>query len=272
VRQPYVGFVTVARKLFPDALRPSSLFGAQGVSPGATIHSTARLESAVMVDPGAVIGPESEIGSGTVIGPNVVIGPKVKIGRDCAIGAGASVMHALLGDRVILHPGCRIGQDGFGFLPTPTGAIKVPQLRRVIIQDNVEIGANTTIDRGQIRDTVIGEGTKIDNLVQIGHNVTIGRFCLLASQTGISGSTEVGDYVMMGGQVGISDNKKIGNGVVLAGRAGVTSDVPNNQRWGGFPARPVRDWLKAEAVLRQLARERGAAGEQDADADERGTE
>src|SRR5262249_35122936 len=151
-----------------------------------------------------------------VIGPAVVIGPDVRIGRDCAIGAGVTVSHALIGDRVVLYPGARIGQDGFGYLPSPKGHGKIPQIRRVIIQDDVEIGANSTIDRGSVRDTVIGEGTKIDNLVHIAHNVEIGRHCLLAAFAGISGSVVIGDFVAMGGRVGIIDNVKIGTGAMLA--------------------------------------------------------
>ena len=185
---PYPAFVAVTRKLFPDMLRPSSLFGTEGRAAGAQVHPTARLESGVTVDPFAVIGPRAEIGAGTLIGPGAVIGPDVRIGRDCAIGANASVLCALIGDRVIIHPGARIGQDGFGYLPSAKGYQKIPQTRRVIVQDDVEIGANSTIDRGASRDTVIGEGTKIDNLVQIGHNTRIGRHCVIVSQTGISGS------------------------------------------------------------------------------------
>jgi UDP-3-O-[3-hydroxymyristoyl] glucosamine N-acyltransferase len=169
-------------------------------------------------------------------------------------------MHALIGDRVIIHPGCRIGQDGFGYLPDRGGPIKIPQTRRVIIQDDVEIGANTTIDRGGTRDTVIGEGTKIDNLVQIGHNCSIGRYCFIVSQTGISGSVDVGDYVMLGGQVGIADHLSIGTGAKLGARSGVISDVPAGVQWGGFPARPFREWLKAEAIVGRLVRGRGRAG------------
>jgi len=168
--QPYPAFVAVTRKLFANLLRPTSLFGMTGRAASAQIDPTARLEAGVVVDPLAVIGPRAGIGAGTLIGPGVVIGPDVHIGRHCAIGAHASVLHALIGDRVIIHPGVRIGQDGFGFLPTRHGHQKIPQTRRVIIQDEVEIGANTTIDRGATRDTVVGEGTKIDNLVQIGHN------------------------------------------------------------------------------------------------------
>jgi UDP-3-O-[3-hydroxymyristoyl] glucosamine N-acyltransferase len=254
VAEPYRAFVTVARALFPAAQRPSSLFGADGIAAGATVHPTARLEQGVVVDPGVVIGPGAEIGAGSVIAANAVIGPQVRIGRQCAIGAGASLMHALVGDRVIIHPGCRIGQDGFGFLPDRAGSIKIPQTRRVIIQDDVEIGANTTIDRGSTRDTVVGEGTKIDNLVQIGHNCSIGRHCFIVSQTGISGSVEVGDHVMLGGQVGIADHLTIGTGAKLGARSGVITDVPPGVQWGGFPARPFREWLKAEAIVGKMVR------------------
>ena len=162
-------------KLFPSATRPGSSFGETGVSPSALVHPSAKLEPGVIVDPGAVIGPGAQIGSGTVIGAGAVIGPNVCVGRNGAIGATATIAAALIGDRVIIHPGAHIGQDGFGFALGPRGHLKVPQVGRVIIQDDVEIGAGTTIDRGANRDTVIGEGAKIDNLVQIGHNVAVGR-------------------------------------------------------------------------------------------------
>ena len=255
--QPYRAFVIVARTLFPTSHRPSSLFGVVGLGAGATVHATARLERDVTVDPGVVIGPGAEIGAGTVIAANAVIGPGVRIGRDCSIGAGATLMCTLIGDRVIIHPGCRIGQDGFGYVPDRKGALKVPQTRRVIIQDDVEIGANTTIDRGGSRDTVIGEGTKIDNLVQIGHNCSIGRHCFIVSQTGISGSVDVGDYAMLGGQVGIADHLTIGSRAKLGARSGVITDVPAGVQWGGFPARPFRDWLKTEVLLARLVRQTG---------------
>jgi UDP-3-O-[3-hydroxymyristoyl] glucosamine N-acyltransferase len=261
---PYPAFVAVARKLFPDALRPSSLFGMRGRAETAQVHPTARLEAGVTVDPFAVIGPRAEIGSGTLIGPGAVIGPDVRIGRDCAIGANASVLCALIGDRVIVHPGARIGQDGFGYLPSAKGHQKIPQTRRVIIQDDVEIGANATIDRGASRDTVIGEGTKIDNLVQIGHNTTIGRHCVIVSQTGISGSVTVGDFVTMAGQVGIADHLTIGSGAVLGAKSGVMSNVPAKARWGGFPARPAREWLKGVAVVRKMVLRGDDGGGQEA--------
>jgi UDP-3-O-[3-hydroxymyristoyl] glucosamine N-acyltransferase len=255
--EPHRAFVTVARALFPGALLPSSLFGESGRSALAQVHPSARLEAGVIVDPLAVIGPRAEIGTGTVIAATAVIGPGVCIGRDCAVGAGATILHALIGDRVIIHPGVRIGQDGFGFLPGPHGHQKIPQTRRVIIQDDVEIGANSTVDRGSTRDTVIGEGTKIDNLVQIAHNVSVGRRCLIASQTGIAGSAIVGDFVMMGGQVGVVDHAVVGDGAAIGGRAGVMWDVPAKANWAGHPAVPVREWLRGHAVLRRLVRGAG---------------
>jgi UDP-3-O-[3-hydroxymyristoyl] glucosamine N-acyltransferase len=260
---PYRAFVAVAEKLYPAAMRPSSLFEASGISPNALVHPSARLENGVVIDPAAIIGPRAEIGAGTTIAAGAVIGPEVRIGRDCAIGACATIVHALIGDRVIIHAGVRIGQDGFGYLPGPKGHGKVPQVARVIIQDGVELGANTTIDRGFIRDTVIGEGTKIDNLVQIAHNCQIGRHCVMAAFTGISGSVTVGDYVMMGGRVGIADNLTIGSGALLAAGSAVLSNVPANTKWGGYPAIPAREWLKGVAVLRRLAR-RDTGGEKEA--------
>jgi UDP-3-O-[3-hydroxymyristoyl] glucosamine N-acyltransferase len=267
VREPYRAFVEVARTLFPDALRPSSLFEAGGgTSSGAHVHPLARLENGVTVDPAAVIGAGVEIGSGTVIGAGAVIGSHVRIGRDCAIGARASIMHALIGDRVIIHPGCAIGQDGFGFVRGPRGAHKVPQVGRVIIQDDVEIGANSTIDRGAIRDTVIGEGTKVDNLVQIAHNVSIGRHCLLVAQVGISGSTTIEDGVIMGGQTGVADHVTVGAGAMLGAKTGVISDVPPGARWAGFPAKPRKQWLREAVTLERLAgRSRGGGGDEESE-------
>lgn len=258
---PYRAFIMVMREMFPHALRPFSLAELGSVS-GVPVHPTARLEDGVTVEPGAVIGPRAAIGSGTVIGATAVIGAEVQIGRECSVGAGAIVTNSLIGDRVIIHPGCKIGQDGFGFLMTEKGFLKIPQIGRVIVQDDVEIGAGTTIDRGAMSDTILGEGTKIDNLVQIGHNVVIGRYCILIAQTGVSGSVTIGDYVMLGGQVGITDHVKIGDGAKVAAQSGVISDVPAGQRWGGYPARPRGDWLRAQAAMFKLAR-RGPAGKSD---------
>jgi UDP-3-O-[3-hydroxymyristoyl] glucosamine N-acyltransferase len=243
-KQPFRDFVVVARKLYPESLRPRSLYDVGGVAEGAIVHPTAEIEDGVVIDPGAVVGPRAAIGSGTVIAATAVIGPDVQIGRDCSIGPGASVMHALLGDGVILHPGCRIGQDGYRYQPSPRGHVKVPQLGRVIIQDNVEIGANTCVDRGGSGDTVIGEGTKIDNLVQIGHNCQVGRHCIIVGGCGLSGSVVLGDFVMLGGHAGVADHITIGEGAMIGAKSGVFSAVPAGEKWFGYPAMPGREYLR----------------------------
>jgi UDP-3-O-[3-hydroxymyristoyl] glucosamine N-acyltransferase len=243
-KQPFRDFVTVARKLYPDSLKPTSLFDGEPVAPGAMVHPTSEIEQGVIIDPGAVIGPRAAIGSGTVIGAHAVIGPDVQIGRDGSIGPGASIVHALIGDGVIIHAGCRIGQDGFRYHPTARGHVKVPQVGRVVIQDNVEIGANTTIDRGGSGDTVIGEGTKIDNLVQIGHNCIIGRHCIIVSQCGLSGSVTLGDYAVLGGQVGVADHAVIGEGAQVGAKSGVMGTVPAGEKWFGYPAMPSREYFR----------------------------
>jgi len=252
VDDPYRAFVTVARKLFPDALRSSFAVELSGseVSPGAFVDAGARLESEVRIGHGAVIGEGAEIGAHTVIAPGAIIGPGVRIGRHCAIGAGASIANTLIGDQVTVHAGCRIGQDGFGYVSSGAGHTKVPQVGRVIIQDRVEIGANTTIDRGGIRDTVIGEGTKIDNLVQIGHNVSIGRHCLVVAQCGVSGSVTLEDFVVLGGQVGIADHVTIGEGAQVGAQSGVMNNIPPGERWFGYPAMPGKAYFRHIAARR----------------------
>ena len=258
VEDPYRAFVVVARELFPQALRPSSL-AEPGDFANAHVDKSARLEDGVTIEPGAVVGARVEVGSGSVIGANAVIGAEVRIGRDCSMGAGTTITNTLIGDRVIVHPGCKIGQDGFGFVMGASGHVKIPQVGRVIIQDHVEIGAGTTIDRGAIRDTVIGEGTKIDNLVQVGHNVCIGRHCVVVAQSGISGSSTLEDFVVLGARVGLNNNVTIGEGAQIAAISVVHGNVPPGARWGGTPAKPVKQWFREMMILERLARQKGDA-------------
>jgi UDP-3-O-[3-hydroxymyristoyl] glucosamine N-acyltransferase len=257
--QPFREFVKIARELYSGALRPQSWFGNPGIAASAIIDPSAHLEDGVIVDPLAVIGPNVEIGAGTVIGAGAVIGANVRIGRDCDVGARCSIQFALVGNNVLIHPGCSIGQDGYGFVFFgPDGHLKVPQTGRVLIQNDVEIGAGTTIDRGSLRDTVIGEGTKIDNQVQIGHNVTIGRNCLLAAQIGLAGSLTIGDNVALGAKVGINNHLRIGDGAQVTAMSGVKDDIPANGRWGGLFAKPTRQWFREIVALERLVRD-GAA-------------
>jgi UDP-3-O-[3-hydroxymyristoyl] glucosamine N-acyltransferase len=257
--RPFNAFVQIAREWHRDALRPASWFGCEGIAPSAIIDPTARLEDGVIVDPLAVIGADVEIGAGTVIGAGAVIGPGVKIGRDCNVGARTAIQCALIGDKVLIHPGCSIGQDGYGFLFFgPEGHLKVPQTGRVLIQHDVEIGAGTTIDRGSLRDTVIGEGTKIDNQVQIGHNVTIGRHCLLAAQIGLAGSLTIGDNVALGAKVGINNHLKIGDGAQVTAMSAVKDDIPPKGRWGGHFAKPTKQWFREIVAVERLVRNQAA--------------
>ena len=254
--RPQQAFAMVGRLLFPQAATPGPMTGETGVSPQAHIDPSAHVETGAIVEAGAVIGPGASIGAGTVIAPHAVIGRSCKIGRDGYVGPGASIQYALIGNRVIIHGGARIGQDGFGFVAGAKGPERVPQIGRVIIQDDVEIGSNSTVDRGAMSDTVIGQGTKIDNLVQIAHNVRIGRNCIIAGLSGISGSVVVGDNVTMGGGVGLADHLTIGPGAKLAARSGFMSNVPAGEVWGGYPAQPMAEAMREIAMLRRLARTR----------------
>ncbi len=226
------------------------------------IHSIAKVADSARLGPGVVIGAGAEIGEGTRIGPNAVIGRGVVIGRDCEIGSNVTISYAYLGDGVLVLPGAQIGQPGFGFSSGPDGHRKIPQIGRVIVQDRVEIGSCTTIDRGALGDTVIGEGTKIDNLVQIGHNTHLGRHCIVVGAVGISGSCQIGDFVVLGGQVGLGDHARIGDGARLGARAGVPPGgyLPGGRDYGGMPAKPIREWAREVAAVAMLAKRRKREG------------
>lgn len=249
-------FAAVAEMFYPDCHRIAGPFNG-GVDPSAKIGAD------VMIAPSAVIGPGAEIGDGTHIGANVVIGRGVAVGRGCEIAGNSVISHAYLGDGVAVFPGAQIGQPGFGFASSAAGHTKIPQLGRVIIQDRVEIGACVTIDRGALGDTVVGEGTKIDNLVQIGHNTHLGRHDIVCGMAGISGSCEIGDFVVLAGQAGISDHSKIGNGARLGGKCGVIigQELEPGTDYAGIPAMPVRDWLRQVTMLRTMIKKPKRGGE-----------
>jgi len=243
-----LAFASAARAFYPDG-------GLQQWVQAEQIDSSAKMGEGVRVAPGVVVGPGAEIGGGARIGPDSVIGRGVAIGRNCEIGSNVSITHAYVGDNVSILPGAQIGQAGFGFASGQSGYTKIPQLGRVVIQDGAEIGACSTIDRGALGDTVIGEGTKIDNLVQIGHNTRIGQHCMIVAQVGISGSCELGDFVVLGGQVGIADHAKIGDGARLAARsAAAPGELAGGQDYGGVPARPVQQWRRELAAIAMLSR------------------
>ena len=224
-----------------------------GIHPTAVIDTTAQVDASAEIGPYVVIEAGAAIGPGCRIGPFVSIGMGVTIGRDCRIGAHASLSHAVLGARVYIYPGARIGQEGFSFATTDTGFLSIPQLGRVIVQDDVEVGANTTIDRGSTRDTVIGAGSRLDNLVQIGHNVRLGRCCVIVAQVGIAGSTTLDDFVQVGGQAAMAGHLRIGKAAQIGAQAGVISDVPAGAMLLGSPAQPRKEFFRQVATLKRAA-------------------
>ena len=249
--EPQRAFALIVTHFYPPALQPQWESGDRAVSPSASLGANVRIAA------GAFIGPNVEIGEGTIIGPNAVLGPGVRIGRWTRIGAGVSISHALIGDRVLIHPNASIGQDGFGFVGGPSGHLKVPQLGRVIIQDDVEIGSLTAIDRGALGDTIVGQGTKFDNLIQIGHSSHVGRHCIMAGAAGLAGSVTLEDFVVIGGGVRVSDHVTVGRGTMVAGGSGVTKDIPAGEVYGGLPARPITLWKREVALLAKMVKNRG---------------
>jgi UDP-3-O-[3-hydroxymyristoyl] glucosamine N-acyltransferase len=253
--KPYLSYARAAQIFYP-APKPAA-----GIHPSAIVDPTARLGDGVAIGPCAVVESGAEIGAGSSIGSGSVIGRNVRLGRDCRIGPQVTLSHCLIGDRVLLHPGVRIGQDGFGFAPDPAGHVKVPQLGRVQVGDDCEIGANSTIDRGAGPDTVIGPGCWIDNLVQIGHNVTMGRGCIVVAQAGVAGSTQLGDFVVLAAQSGVAGHLKIGTGARVGAKSGIMTDIPAGESHFGIPATRVKEYFRQVATLRRLAQKKGADNE-----------
>ena len=252
---PYLAWSRVARMFHPGPVPKA------GVHPTAVIEDGAVVPASCEIGPFAVIGRGVEIGEHTIIGSHAIVGDGVTIGSYCRIGAQVVVSHATLGDRVTLFPGAKIGQDGFGFAVGPDGFETVPQLGRVVIEHDVEIGANSTIDRGSVQDTVIGAGSRLDNLVQIGHNTRLGKCCIVVSQAGISGSTELGDFVTVAAQAGLIGHIRIGSKARIGAQCGVMSDIEAGADVIGSPAMPFREFFRNVATLRKLSKKSAGGGQ-----------
>ncbi len=246
---PYLAMAQIGHIFYPLAAigRPT----AGDLQDGHLVHPKAKIGDNVSIAPSAVIGPYAEIGDGCSIGVGAVIGHGVTMGRDCTIGANSCIAYALLGDRVIIQGGAQIGSDGFGFVPS-SAHVKIPQLGRVILQADVDVGNNSTIDRGALADTVVGEGSKIDNLVHVAHNVRIGRHCFIAGTTGIAGSVTLGDYVQVAGGVGIAGHIEIGDRSFIAARSNVMRSFPADSKISGMPGRPYGEAYRDQAFLHRL--------------------
>ena len=248
-QEPYRSYGLIATAFYP-AERPEKTV----VHPDAIVAKSAKIGEGSRIDAGAVIGENVTLGKNCHIRPNAVIGDNVVMGDDCIVGENASVLYTLAGNKVYIYPGARIGQDGFGFFMSPKGHTKIPQLGRVIIGNDVEIGANTCIDRGALDDTVIGDGTRMDNLIQFGHNVQTGKCCVIVSQVGVAGSTHLGDFVVLAGQAGVAGHLKIGSGAQIAAQSGIIRDVEPMEKLMGTPAIPLKDFMRQAATLKKLTK------------------
>lgn len=249
---PYKAYAKISQHFYPK------VSGSGDIHESSIISPLARIGNNVSIGPGTVIEEGAVIGDGTVIGPLCFVGRNTKIGEACQLDSHATVRYCHMGDNVKIYSGARIGEDGFGFAPDPAGHIKIPQLGRVVIGSNVEIGANTTIDRGAGPDTIIGDNCWIDNLVQIAHNVRLGQGCIIAAQCGISGSTVLEDFVLLGGQVGLAGHITIGTGAQITAKSGVMSDIPAGKVYAGFPALPRKEFFRSIAVLRRFGKDKGS--------------
>ena len=248
VERPHEAMLALLGPLYPAAERLAG------------VHATARVERGARLGAGVTVDAYAVVGAGAVLGDRAWVGAHTAVGEGVVVGAGSELRPhvtlypgTVLGARVLVHSGARVGADGFGYVFVDGAHQKIPHVGRCVVEDDVEIGANSTVDRGSVGDTVIGAGTKIDNLVHVGHNVRIGRRCLLMAQVGVAGSATIGDGVIVAGQVGVGGHVTIGRGARIAGQAGVFGDVPPGETWGGYPARPHAESLRAHAALFRLA-------------------
>ncbi|MBL0927492.1 MAG: UDP-3-O-(3-hydroxymyristoyl)glucosamine N-acyltransferase [Phycisphaerales bacterium] len=249
VDDPDLALIALLSKIAPPPSRPS------GISPHARVDPTARLAESVSLGPGAAVGPGSAIGPNTILHANVTVGAGVTLGTACELHPGVVIQdRCTLADRVVIHPNAVIGADGFGYRPDPAGRglVKIPHAGNVVIESDVEIGAGTTIDRGKFGPTLIGAGTKIDNLVQIGHNCRIGRACIICGCSALAGSVTLGDGVTLAGGVGIADGRTVGSRATVGARSGLMDDVPPGETWVGYPARPARQSMRLYSALDKL--------------------
>jgi UDP-3-O-[3-hydroxymyristoyl] glucosamine N-acyltransferase len=264
VAKPHEAMLALLPKLYEMPTRPF-----EGVHPSAAVAADAVIDPTACVEAFAVIGARATIGRGVWVGPHCVVGDGVRVGADARLVSHVTLYPgADIGERTILHAGVRIASDGFGYVFDGGQHRKLPHVGRCLIGNDVEIGANSCVDRGSIDATVIGDGTKIDNLVHVAHNVRVGRRCLLVAGTGIAGSSRLGDGVVLGGQVGVAGHVTIGDGAVVAAQGGVISDIPPGETWGGYPARPQKQAMRGYAALGKLPEfmrrvERFLAREQD---------